>query len=61
MKEGDMGGACSCIKEITIRDNVGRPEHPRHKHRWEDNTEKDFEEIGCKDVWLRTGLSGGFF
>jgi len=56
-----MGGACSCIKEITIRDNVGRPEHPRHKHRWEDNTEKDFEEIGCKDVWLRTGLSGGFF
>ena len=49
---------------------VGKPERKRPlgrpRHRWEDNIEMDFQEVGKGVVgtgwiWLRLGTGGGYF
>jgi hypothetical protein len=51
-----MGGTCSthgkdekCIQKILVKIN-GEKSLRRPRHRWDDNTEMDLKERGCKDM-----------
>ena len=54
-----MGGACSAYggEENVYRVVVGEPEEKRPlrrpRHRWEDNINKDLQEVGCGGMdWI---------
>jgi len=55
-----MGGACNAYggEERRVQGSGGKPggKRPlgRHRHRWEDNTKMDLQEVGCGGMdWIK--------
>lgn len=54
--------ACMCRDRGVYRIMIGRPEEKksikRPRRRWEDNIERDLEELSCEEsIWSELGLS----
>ena len=59
IEKNGMGGACSAYGErrgvykvLVAKSEVNRPPW-RHRHRWNDNSKMDLQEVGCGGLdWI---------